>query len=426
VRQSLGGVRDEAEIRGHRRTYIGALPGTIIRGIRRAGTRNPVLMLDEVDKLSNDYHGDPSSALLEVLDPEQNSTFVDHYLDVPFDLSQVLFVTTANVLDSIPPPLRDRMEVIKLSGYTDAEKLEIAKRHLVPKAIRENGLESLGITFDDLGILKVIHSYTSEAGLRNLDRELATLLRRTAKEIAEGLEPPRRITAERVRQLLGPERFDHDEAAKLDVAGAALGLAWTPVGGEVLLVEAALMPGGSRQLILTGQLGDVMRESAQAALSYVRSHSAELGIAPDFFRESDLHIHLPAGAIPKDGPSAGVTMATAIASLLTGRKARSGIAMTGEITLRGQVLKVGGVKEKILGAHRAGIRTVILPHDNQGDLEDVPVPVRSSMIFAPVERVEQVLALALEPVSSERPAEAASAARPGLESTSIAAQAQPH
>jgi ATP-dependent Lon protease len=396
VRISLGGVRDEAEIRGHRRTYIGALPGNIIRGIRRAGTRNPLFMLDEVDKLGYDFRGDPSSALLEVLDPAQNNAFVDHYLDVPFDLSQVLFITTANMLDTIPPPLRDRMEVIGLSGYTDREKLEIAKRHLLPRLIAEYGLAELAITFTDEAILKVVHDYTIEAGLRNLERELGTLLRRTAKEIAEGKEPPRQITPERVRALLGPERFHEEPASRIEVPGAALGLAWTPVGGEVLTVEAALMRGGSRQLILTGQLGEVMQESAQAALTYVRSHAVALGLSPDFLKDSDLHVHLPAGAIPKDGPSAGVTLCTAIVSLLTNRRARSGIAMTGEITLHGQVLKIGGVKEKVLGAHRAGIRTVILPADNEGDLEDVPVEVRAQMIFVPVRRIEQVLEIALE------------------------------
>ena len=397
VRVSLGGVRDEAEIRGHRRTYIGALPGNIIRGIRRAGTRNPLFMLDEVDKLANDFRGDPASALLEVLDPAQNNTFVDHYLDVPFDLSQVLFVTTANVLDTIPPPLRDRMEVIALTGYTDREKLEIARRHLIPRVIGEYGLGELGITMTDEAVLKVIHDYTSEAGLRNLQREIETLMRRTTKEIAEGKDPPRQITPERVRALLGPERFHEEPVARIDEPGVALGLAWTPVGGEVLPVEAALMPGGTKQLILTGQLGEVMQESAQAALTYVRSHARELGIRPDFLRDADLHVHLPAGAIPKDGPSAGITLCTAMTSLLTGRRAASGIAMTGEITLHGQVLKIGGVKEKVLGAHRAGIRTVILPAENQGDIEDVPTEVRAQMIFVPVRRIEQVLEIALEP-----------------------------
>jgi ATP-dependent Lon protease len=398
VRHSLGGVRDEAEIRGHRRTYIGALPGGIIRGIRRAGSRNPLFMLDEVDKLGADFRGDPASALLEVLDPEQNSTFMDHYLDVPFDLSQVLFVTTANVLDTIPPPLLDRMEVIQLSGYTENEKMAIAKRFLIPKAVRENGLETLDIRFEDDAILKVIRAYTREAGLRNLDRELSNLLRKAAMRIAENKDAAVLIDEARVRVLLGPERFEHEAASKLDQPGAALGLAWTPSGGEVLTVEAALMP-GDHGLMLTGQLGDVMKESAQAALSYIRSHAKELGIDPTFFNKSDVHIHLPAGAIPKDGPSAGVTLCTAIVSLLVGRKAVPGVAMTGEITLRGKVLKVGGIKEKVMGAHRAGISTVILPAENQGDLEEVPIEIRSRMIFCPVERIEQVLQLALEPAA---------------------------
>jgi ATP-dependent Lon protease len=396
VRMSLGGVRDEAEIRGHRRTYIGALPGNIIRGIRRAGSRNPLFMLDEIDKLGADFRGDPASALLEVLDPAQNHAFVDHYLDVPFDLSQVLFVTTANVLDPIPPALRDRMEVIELTGYTDREKLEIAKRHLIPRAIAENGLESLGIVITDEAIAKVESDYTSEAGLRWLERELANLLRRTAKQVAEGKDPPRQIGPERVRELLGPERFLEEKAPRIEQPGAALGLAWTPYGGEVLTVEATAMP-GSKQLQLTGQLGDVMRESAHAALSYLRTHAEALGVDPDFFEHADLHIHLPAGAIAKDGPSAGITMCAALASVLTGRKVRSGIGMTGEITLLGRVLPVGGLKEKVLAAHRAGLKTVILPKENEKDLEEVPVEARTRLIFAPVDRMDQVLALALEP-----------------------------
>ncbi|MFI5370120.1 MAG: endopeptidase La [Candidatus Eisenbacteria bacterium] len=398
VRQSLGGVRDEAEIRGHRRTYIGALPGNIIRGIRRAASRNPVFMLDEIDKLTMDFHGDPSSALLEVLDPEQNSTFMDHYLDVPFDLSQVLFICTANVLDTVPPALRDRMEVIELTGYTDQEKLAIAKRHLLPKVLRENGLTELGLGVTDEGILKVESDYTSEAGLRNLERELANVLRRTAKKIAEGETPARQIGPERVRELLGPEKYQRETSTRIEQAGQALGLAWTPVGGEVLTIEAQIMP-GSKQLVLTGQLGDVMRESAQAALSYVRANAESLGIPAEFFDNADLHVHLPSGAIPKDGPSAGITLATALVSLLTGRRMRPGIAMTGEVTLLGRVLPIGGLKEKVLAAYRAGLKTVILPKENEKDLEEVPVEVRTHMIFAPVERVQQVLELALE----ERP-----------------------
>jgi ATP-dependent Lon protease len=415
VHQSLGGVRDEAEIRGHRRTYIGALPGNIIRGIRRAGSRNPLFMLDEIDKLASDFHGDPSSALLEVLDPEQNHAFIDHYLDVPFDLSQVMFITTANYLDPVPPALRDRMEVIELAGYTDGEKLAIAKIHLWPRAIRENGLESIGITISDEAIFKLIREYTSEAGLRNLARELANLQRRTAKQIAEGLNPPLEIGPQRARELLGPEPFHSEQFTRIDSPGAALGLAWTPNGGEVLIVEATAMS-GSKGLILTGQLGEVMRESAQAALSYIRANAASLGIDPNFFDGTDLHIHLPAGAIAKDGPSAGITLCTALVSLLTARKMRPGIAMTGEITLLGRVLPIGGLKEKALAAHRAGIKTVIIPAENQKDLEEIPVEARSQLIFAPVERIEQVLALALEEQPVETAAENSGAeASPGPE-----------
>jgi ATP-dependent Lon protease len=401
VRQSMGGVRDEAEIRGHRRTYIGALPGAILRGLRRSGSRNPLFMLDEIDKLGADFRGDPASALLEVLDPAQNHAFMDHYLDVPFDLSQVLFVTTANYLDPVPPALRDRMEVIELAGYTDAEKLEIARRHLIPRIIQENGLEPLGITIQDEAVLKVAREYTSEAGLRNLQRELANLLRRTAKQVAEGGDPPRAIDVARVRELLGPEQFLSEKVTRIEVPGQALGLAWTPVGGEVLTIEATVMA-GAKQLQLTGQLGDVMKESAMAALSWVRAHATDLGIDPTFYDNSDIHIHLPAGAIPKDGPSAGVTMCTALVSALTGRKVRSGIAMTGEITLLGRVLPIGGLKEKVLAAHRAGIHTVIMPADNQKDLEEIPADIRPHLIFAPVEHIGQVLGLALEP---EAPAE---------------------
>jgi ATP-dependent Lon protease len=409
VRQSLGGVRDEAEIRGHRRTYIGALPGSIIRALRRAGSKNPVFMLDEIDKLASDFHGDPASAMLEVLDPEQNHAFIDHYLDVPFDLSQVLFITTANYLDPVPPALRDRMEVIELSGYTELEKVAIARLHLLPKVTHENGLESLGIVISDEAILLLIRSYTSEAGLRGLGRELANLLRRTAKLIAEGQDPPRQIGPERVVELLGPERFQSEMVTRMDTPGAALGLAWTPFGGEVLTIEATAMP-GSKGLQLTGQLGEVMRESAHAALSYVRAHASDLGIDPAFFDNADLHIHIPSGATAKDGPSAGITLCTALVSLLTGRKVREGIAMTGEITLLGRVLPVGGLKEKVLAAHRAKIKTVIIPTENQKDLEEVPIEARSHMIFAPVDRIDQVLGLALEPPPEPREEDEESAA----------------
>jgi ATP-dependent Lon protease len=417
VRQSLGGVRDEAEIRGHRRTYIGALPGNIVRGIRRAGSRNPLFMLDEIDKLGADFRGDPASALLEVLDPAQNHAFMDHYLDVPLDLSQVLFITTANYLDPVPPALRDRMEVIELTSYTDAEKIEIARRHLLPRVIRENGLETLGLTVEDGAILKVVREYTSEAGLRNLERELANLLRRTAKQIAEGGDPPRAITPDRVRELLGPQQFLSETATRIDQPGQALGLAWTPVGGEVLTVEVTIMP-GSKQLQLTGQLGDVMKESAQAALSWVRTHAAELGIDPAFFENADVHLHIPSGAIAKDGPSAGVTLCTALVSALTGRKARPGIAMTGEITLLGRVLPIGGLKEKVLAAHRTGLHTVIIPAENQKDLEEIPVEIRAKLIFAPVDRIAQVLVLALEPEA--RPEVAAAAPGPEVEEETAA------
>jgi len=437
VRQSLGGVRDEAEIRGHRRTYIGALPGNVIRGIRRAASRNPVFMLDEIDKLTMDFHGDPSSALLEVLDPEQNSTFMDHYLDVPYDLSQVLFICTANVLDTVPPALRDRMETIELAGYTDHEKLAIAKRHLIPKVLRENGLGELGLAVTDPAILKVESDYTSEAGLRNLERELANVLRRTAKKIAEGETPPLEIGPDRVRELLGPEKYQRETSTRIEQPGQALGLAWTPVGGEVLTIEAQIMT-GSKQLVLTGQLGDVMRESAQAALSFVRANAESLGIPNDFFDNADIHVHLPSGAIPKDGPSAGITLATALVSLLTGRKMRPGIAMTGEVTLLGRVLPIGGLKEKVLAAYRAGLKTVILPKENEKDLEEVPLEVRTHMIFAPVERVQQVLELALEehmshePPRFNKPAPEADGAtgesgpaRPGIRTEPVGARSTP-
>ena len=367
----------------------------LFRSIRRAGSRNPLFMLDEIDKLGADFRGDPASAMLEVLDPQQNHSFMDHYLDVPFDLSQVMFVTTANYLDPVPPALRDRMEVIELAGYTESEKLEIAKRHLIPRIVAEYGLETLTLSLTDDAIRKVIREYTSEAGLRNLERELANLLRRTAKQIAEGEDPPRTIEEPRVRALLGPERFHLEQATRIEEPGTALGLAWTPVGGEVLPVEATIMP-GAKQLQLTGQLGEVMKESAQAALSYIRSHADALGIDPNFFETTDLHIHLPSGAIPKDGPSAGITLATALASLLTGRKVRSGIAMTGEITLLGRVLPIGGLKEKVLAAHRAGIKTVIIPAENEKDLEEIPKEVREALDLHLVENMDEVIKIALD------------------------------
>ncbi|MCE5314407.1 MAG: endopeptidase La [Armatimonadota bacterium] len=399
VRMSLGGIRDEAEIRGHRRTYIGALPGQIIQGIKRAESHNPLFMLDEIDKVGADFRGDPSSALLEVLDPEQNSTFRDHYLEVPFDLSKVMFVTTANVLDTILPPLRDRMEVLELAGYTEEEKLEIAKRHLIPKQLDEHGLEKTKhITFTKDGIMELIRGYTREAGVRNLERQVATICRKAAREFAEGREKPVKANAAQVHTYLGAPRYTYEELAdRTDQPGVAVGLAWTPTGGDVLFVEATRMEGG-KNLTITGQLGDVMKESAQAALSYVRSHSEELGIAPDFYAKSDIHLHVPAGAIPKDGPSAGVTMITAIASLLSERKVKPRLAMTGEITLRGKVLPIGGLKEKVLAAKRAGVETVIVPKENRKDIEEeVPADVRKNIKVIYVDDVSQVLHEALEP-----------------------------
>lgn len=399
VRMSLGGVRDEAEIRGHRRTYVGALPGQIIQGIKRAGSHNPVFMMDEIDKVGADFRGDPSSALLEVLDPEQNSMFRDHYLEVTFDLSKVLFITTANVLDTILPPLRDRMEVLEIAGYTEEEKLEIAKRHLVPKQLMEHGMKKgKHISFADQGLREIARGYTREAGVRNLERQIAAICRKIAREWAEGRTKLVRVNVKQVHEYLGVPRYSYEELAdRTDEPGVAVGLAWTPTGGDVLFVEATRMQGG-KQLLTTGQLGDVMKESAQAALSYVRSHGEALGIDPAFYKESDIHLHVPAGAIPKDGPSAGVTMVTALASLLSGRKVKPRLAMTGEITLRGKVLPVGGLKEKILAARRAGVETVIVPKDNRKDiLEDVPEDIRSAMNIVYADNVGQLLAVALEP-----------------------------
>lgn len=397
VRISLGGIRDEAEIRGHRRTYIGALPGQIIQGIRRAGSNNPVFMLDEIDKVGADFRGDPSAALLEALDPEQNSQFRDHYLDVPFDLSKVLFITTANILDTILPPLRDRMEVIEIPGYTEDEKVEIARRHLIPRQLQEHGLnEEEHIQWTDEGIRAIIRGYTREAGVRNLEREIASVCRKVARRFAEGENEKVVVNAAKVEEFLGAPRFEFEEISeRTSQPGVAVGLVWTPVGGDIVFVEATRMP-GSKGLLLTGQLGDVMRESAQTALSYIRSHAEELGIEPNFFEKHDVHIHVPAGAIPKDGPSAGITMATALASLLTGRCVKPRLAMTGEITLSGRVLPVGGIKEKVLAAHRAGIETVILPSRNRKDLiEDVPQQVREQMRFVFVDTIDEVLSEAL-------------------------------
>jgi ATP-dependent Lon protease len=394
VRLSLGGLHDEAEIRGHRRTYIGAMPGRIIQVLKRVETRDPVIMLDEVDKVGKDWRGDPSSALLEVLDPEQNKDFRDNYLDVPFDLSKVMFITTANQLETIPPPLLDRMEVLQLPGYTEHEKLNIARKYLIPKEIKANALKEEEIAIEDGAVRGIIKDYTREAGVRNLEREIANVCRKVAKSIAEKKPTPITVTEQNLHDFLGNPRFFAETAVMIDRPGVVTGLAWTPVGGDILFVEASLMP-GNKQLTLTGQLGDVMKESAQAALSYVRSHAEELGITKDFYEKADIHIHVPAGAIPKDGPSAGVTMTTALVSLLSGRIARSDVAMTGEITLRGKVMPIGGLKEKVLAARRAGITTVILPQRNMNDLEDVPEDLRKEMTFVPVERIDQVIASAL-------------------------------
>jgi len=394
VRISLGGVRDEAEIRGHRRTYVGALPGRIIQGIKRAGSNNPVFMLDEVDKIGTDFRGDPSSALLEVLDPEQNHAFSDHYIDVPFDLSKVMFITTANILDTVPPALKDRMEVLELPGYSDDEKLMIAKRHLIPKQLEEHGLTSDHIEFEDEAILGIINSYTREAGVRNLERNIAAICRAVAKEVAEGKEGKRIIKAEDLHKFLGPEKFYPEVAERTCYPGVATGLAWTPTGGDIIFVEATRMK-GEKGLTLTGQLGEVMKESAQAALSYVRSKAKELGIDEDFYLKSDIHIHVPAGAIPKDGPSAGIAMFIALTSLLTNRPVRGDVAMTGEITLRGQVLPVGGIKEKVLAGKRAGIKTIILPKKNEKDLEELSDHVKEGLEFKFVQRMDEVVDIAL-------------------------------
>jgi ATP-dependent Lon protease len=413
VRMSLGGVHDEAEIRGHRRTYVGAMPGRVIQSIHQAGTNNPVFMMDEVDKIGADFRGDPSSAMLEVLDPEQNHAFRDNYLGVPFDLSNVMFVTTANMLDPIQPAFRDRMEIIQLSGYTEEEKLEIAKRHLIPKQVAEHGLTNKQIEFTDEGVRAIINQYTQEAGLRNLEREIATACRKVARQVASGEKKVRKLHTDNIGQFLGRPRIFPEELLKRDQVGVATGLAWTPVGGDILFVEATAMKGRGL-LTLTGQLGDVMKESAHAALSYARSHAKEFGIKEDFFGKHDIHVHVPEGSIPKDGPSAGVTMASAILSLLTGKPVRRSIAMTGEITLRGEVLPIGGVKEKVLAARRAKINTVILPSMNQRDLEDVNEAIRNDMHFIFVDDVKDVFKAALlkEPAKAETKARQSPPAAP--------------
>jgi ATP-dependent Lon protease len=395
VRLSLGGVRDEAEIRGHRRTYIGAFPGQIIQMMKKAGSQNPVFLLDEVDKMSMDFRGDPSAALLEVLDPEQNSAFLDHYLDVEYDLSNVMFICTANVVHTIPQALRDRMEVLQLAGYTEHEKIEIAKRFLAPKAVDGAGLSRENVTFLDESFSTIVQRYTREAGVRNLEREISSICRKIARKVVvEGKQFSEEITAAKVTEYLGVPRFRPTMAEEKNEIGVATGLAWTEVGGEILVIEATLMPGKGR-LTLTGKLGDVMQESAQAAMSYVRSKADEFGIPKNFNRTMDVHIHIPEGSIPKDGPSAGITLATTLVSALGRKMVRKDVAMTGEITLRGKVLAIGGVKEKLLAAHRAGLTTIILPKDNEKDLADIPKPVLDALSRYLVDNMDEVLKVAL-------------------------------
>lgn len=402
IRLSLGGIRDEAEIRGHRRTYVGSMPGRIIQAIRQVDTDNPLILLDEIDKLGADFRGDPSSALLEVLDPEQNHSFRDHYIEIPYDLSKVLFVTTANNADTIPHALYDRMEVIEVSGYTEAEKIEIASKHLLPRERKMHGLTGKDIRVSRKGLAKLIQGYTQEAGVRQLEREIARLCRTAAIEIAEGEKKTLQVTDKNLEQLMGKPRYFFDMADKEDQVGVATGLAWTWAGGDTLMIEVNVMP-GTGKLILTGQLGDVMKESAQAALTYIMSRSGPLGIDPDKTKERDIHIHVPAGAIPKDGPSAGITLATALASALTGLPVRHDLAMTGEVTLRGRVLAIGGLKEKAVAAHRAGIRKVLIPKDNERDVEDIPETVREALTFIPVAHMDEVLEEALVKVEEPEP-----------------------
>jgi ATP-dependent Lon protease len=421
ARASLGGVHDEAEIRGHRRTYIGAMPGRIIQAIRRAESNDPVFILDEVDKIGSDWRGDPSSALLEVLDPEQNKDFRDNYLDVPFDLSKVMFITTANSLETIPPALRDRMEVLNLSGYTEEEKVQIAERFLVPKQLLAHGLRPGEVTLEEDAVRAIIREYTREAGVRNLEREIASVMRRLVADMAVGKRPRKAVNVRRVRAALGKRRHYDEIRERIDRPGVATGLVWTPTGGEIIFVEAALTP-GKGELKLTGQLGEVMKESAAAALSYLKARALDIGIDPSLFDKNDIHVHVPAGAQPKEGPSAGVTVLTAMASILTGRPARDDLAMTGEITLRGRVLPIGGIKEKVLGAHRAGIRRVLLPTRNEADLDDIPADLRAEMQLVMVDSIDQVLreALTKSPVSQRQRSNGA-AAHEGRERVAVAA-----
>jgi ATP-dependent Lon protease len=412
VRISLGGVHDEAAIRGHRRTYVGALPGQIIQGMKKSGTINPVFMMDEVDKIGHDFRGDPAAALLEVLDPEQNNTFADHYLEIPYDLSNVMFVATANIADPIPAPLRDRMEILEIPGYTRREKLAIARRHLIPKQLEEHGITKEQLDIKDQAVDIVIDFYTREAGVRTLERQIASIIRGVAVKIAEGDLTPRQVENEdQVREFLGPQKFTSEVAERTEEAGVATGLAWTSVGGEILFIEATRMY-GTGKLQLTGQLGDVMKESAQAALSYVRTNAERYGISKDFLEKSDIHIHIPAGGMPKDGPSAGVTMFTALVSMLTGIRVRHDVAMTGEITLRGRVLPIGGLKEKVLAAHRAGIKRVLIPERNKADLDEVPAEVKGDLEFVSVSKMDQVLEAALEEMPKPKPETQAAQATP--------------
>jgi ATP-dependent Lon protease len=405
VRISLGGVHDEAAIRGHRRTYVGALPGQIIQGMKKGATINPVFMMDEVDKIGHDFRGDPAAALLEVLDPEQNNAFADHYLEIPYDLSNVMFVATANIADPIPAPLRDRMEILEIPGYTRREKMAIARRHLIPKQLEEHGITKEQLDITDKAVDIVIDMYTREAGVRTLERQIASVIRGVAVKIAEGDTTPRRVDEEeQVREFLGPQKYTSEVAERTEEAGVATGLAWTSVGGEILFIEATRMY-GTGKLQLTGQLGDVMKESAQAALSYVRTNAEKYGVAKDFLEKSDIHIHIPAGGMPKDGPSAGVTMCTAIVSMLTGIRVRHDVAMTGEITLRGRVLPIGGLKEKVLAAHRAGIKRVIVPERNKADLDEVPAEVKGELAFVFVSKLDQVLEAALDEMPKPKPEE---------------------